>query len=132
MNKKLPAWTLYLTIGISIFLLCGISGIAATTEPETITKTITKEIEVKDDSQTYEITRLQLQLEQCQKSTLVASQGFVDVTNAFVKASEGMSNFDVHKINEATRDIGAIDSASIGLQARECDPNIASKITGLP
>ncbi len=139
MQKKIqvPTWTL-ISAGITtVILMYGLTGLAANTappEPEVITKTrtVTKEIEVKDDSQTKEIEALEVQLEACKTSTLSSSQAFVDVTNAFVTMAQGASEFDVSKVEEATAMIEAIDSETVGTQARACDVDIASKISGIP
>jgi len=136
MNKQIPAWALYLTIAIAVILLCGVSGAVAASKPEpeirTVTEYKTKEVEVKDDSQTYEIAELKVQLETCQRSTLLSSQAMVDAVNAFIKVSEGAGELNVSKVEEATAIIQAIDATTVGNTARECDPTIASKITGLP
>lgn len=128
-----PLWTIFTAGAIVLLLLCGITGAAASKpEPEVRTVTEYKTKTVQDDSQAEEIAELKVQLETCQRSTLSASQAFVDMTNAFVAMAEGASTFDVDRINEANGMITDIDSASVGAQARECDVAIASKITGLP
>ena len=134
MNKQVPVnkWTITVVVLASL-LLIGIGSATAGT-PETKTKTVTeyKTKTVKDDSQTYEIAELKVQLETCQASTLLASQAFVDMTNAFVALAEGASTFDIDKVDQATGMIDGIDSGAVGSKARECDSSIASKITGLP
>lgn len=132
---SIPLWAIIATGATVLLLLCGITGAAASKpEPETrtITKTEYKTKTVKDDSQTEEIEELKVQLETCQRSTLSASQAFIDMTNAFVALAEGASTFDTDRIEEANGMIEDIDSASVGSLARECDPDIASKISGLP
>ena len=48
MNKQIPAWALYLTIGIAVLLLCGGIASASSTQPEpevrTVTETVEKEV----------------------------------------------------------------------------------------
>lgn len=130
---SLPLWAIIATGATVLLLLCGITGAAASKpEPEVRTVTEYKTKTVKDDSQTEEIEELKVQLETCQRSTLSASQAFVDMTNAFVALAEGASTFDTDRIEEANGMIEDIDSASVGSLARECDPDIASKISGLP
>lgn len=130
---SIPLWAIIASGATVLLLLCGITGAAASNpKPEVRTVTEYKTKTVKDESQTEEIATLKVQLETCQRSTLSASQAFVDMTNAFVQLSEGASELDVDKINEATSMIESIDAGAVGSQARECDPTIASKITGLP
>lgn len=130
-TKQVPAWSLYLTIGIAVVLLCG--GIATASaskpEPEVTTKMVTKEIKVED---TDKIDELETQLDVCKESTLLASQAMVDAVNAFVKVSEGASELNISKIEEASAIIQAMDAERVGTKAKECDSTIGSKITGLP
>lgn len=134
MKKQVPLWTLILTGTLSLFLLCGVSAASSGSnpEPKVITKTRTVTKEVKDESQTEKIEQLESQVEACKESTLLASQGFVDVTNAYVKLAEGASSFDVDQVERSTGMLEAIDAGQIGTKARECDAAIGSKITGLP
>jgi TolA-binding protein len=139
MTKQVPLWTLIVASTLAILLLCGFSGaLASQPEPEVITKTRTVEKNVVDKSQdrkidslNTQIDTLNSQLDTCQESVRMSTQAFVDVTLAFVKLGEGASNFSVDQVNEATAMIEAIDSEAVGTQAKECDPDIQSKITGL-
>lgn len=139
MTKQVPLWTLITAGAIIILLLCGVSGaLASQPEPEVITKTRTVEKNVVDktqdrkiDSLNSQIDTLNSQLDTCQESVRMSTQAFVDVALAFQKLAEGASNFSVDQVNEATAMIEAIDSAAVGTQAKECDPDIQSKITGL-
>ena len=139
-KKTVPAWALYLTIGVAVVLIAcsGIVGATGQPEPEVITKTRTVEKNVVDKSQdrkidslNTQIDTLNSQLDTCQESVRMSTQAFVDVTLAFVKLAEGASNFSVDQVNEATAMIEAIDSEAVGSQARECDADIQSKINGL-
>jgi hypothetical protein len=135
MTKQVPAWTLYLTGGIALLLVVctGAIGASSNSEPEPVvkTRTITKEVKVKDDSQTLRIAELETQVTACQDSTRVAAQGFVDMLRAYTTLSEGAGNLDIDQIEESQAILNSIDSAGIGSQARECGEDIADKITGL-
>ena len=126
--KTIPInkWTIGATLLIA-FTLVGIGGASASSEPK-ITKTKT----VKDDSQTYRIAELEVQLEACQESTLISSQAFVDTLRAYVAIADGASTLNASKVAESTAIIESMDGVDIGAKARLCDPTIASKITGLP
>ncbi len=135
MNKQIPAWALYLTLALSVVLLCGLTGVVATTTPEPKIETRTKTIEVENTEQIDdlkdEIDTLNTQLDICKKSTLKSTQGFIDMTKAFQTLALGAGNFDIDQVNEASSMIQAIDSAGIGANARLCDGDIATKITGM-
>jgi len=131
--KTIPInkWTIGATLLIA-FTLVGIGGASASSEPKIETRTITKTKTVKDDSQTYRIAELEVQLEACQESTLISSQAFVDTLRAYVAIADGASTLNASKVAESTAIIESMDGVDIGAKARLCDPTIASKITGLP
>lgn len=132
MQNKIPAWILIPIIGCAFMLICLISGIAASSNPEPEVITKTKTVEVQNDDQTEQIEELEAQLEICKESTLLASQGMVDVTNAYIELAEGVSELSESRINKSTAMVENIDSGLVGEKGRECDPTISTKIIGLP
>lgn len=140
-KKTVPAWALYLTIGIAVVLIAcsGIVGATGQPEPEVITKTETVEKKVQDDSQQEKIVELEDELatanrkiETCQTAVLSSTQGFIDMLGAYVQLSTAASELSSSGVEEATAMIDDIDAAGIGSQARACDETIGDQITGIP
>lgn len=140
-NKTVPAWALYLTIGVAVVLIAcsGIVGATGQPEPEVITKTKTVEKKVQDDSQQEKIVELEDELatanrkiETCQTAVLSSTQGFIDMLGAYVQLSTAASQFSSSGVEQATAMIDDIDAAGIGSQARACDETIGDQITGIP
>ena len=84
MNKQIPAWALYLTIGIAVLLLCGGIATASSTQPEPEVRTVTETVEKEVPGKTKTVEKkfclapaVQLSLNlprTCQTSTVLSVQ----------------------------------------------------------
>jgi hypothetical protein len=79
MNKKVPAWALYLTIGIAVLLLCGGIASASSTQPEPEVRTVTETVEKEVPGKTKTV----------EKEVLSST-----CRSALVKSAQNMSDFN--------------------------------------
>lgn len=133
MNKKIPAWALYLTIGIAILLLCGGIATASSSQPEpevrTVTEYKTKEVQGKTKTVEKEV------LSDTCRSALVASvqnmsdfNGLVgDIGGAIVTFSETLESSQFTPILAEQEEIIA-RMLEATKKAIACDPTIGDDL----
>jgi molecular chaperone GrpE (heat shock protein) len=134
-TKTIPInkWTIGGAVIVAIALVCMGTFSAGGDTPKTETKTVTKTVENTDqiDDLEQEISDLEDKVETCQTSVQYSTQAFIDTLRATMELADAASTFDFDKVQTSTDILNSIDSQTVGTQARECDPEIQDKITGL-
>lgn len=139
MNKQLPAWTLYLTIGISLFLICGVGAIASTAQPEPEVRTVTETKIEKVPGKTRTVEKeVKVEVEKlsttCRNALVDSVQNMADynalvgqIGDAIVEWSETLDTTQMTQ-SLAQQKIVISDMLKAVEKAVQCDPTIGQDV----
>lgn len=122
MNKQVPAWVLYLTIGIAVLLLCGGIASASSTQPEPEVRTVTETVEKEVLSSTCRSALVKSAQNMSDFNSLVGSIG-----DALVVFSETLDSSQFEAIL-AQQQLVIDDMLAAIAQVVSCDPTVGTEV----